>query len=391
MASGTPGQRGIGTVGIVFVVLLVLIAGIVAAVVVGPLGTPSVSGVSNHFSGVTVSETTVVSEVVVDNPNPVGLGTDDLTVAYAVDMNGIRMATGTKEGVSVGAGESTIDLTTGIHNGNISDWWVSHLQNGEQSGVVVHATVASGTLDRSFEAPKLRKEVTTDITSSFNTTERRPIEANQEPVVSDPVLYVEETSGWWGPVSEDETTVEMRFRVSNPKEYPISVQEVRYNVSMNDVHVGDGSTDRSYLIPPGETRTVAATLSLRNEAFDDWWVSHLQRNQVTKFAMELSMVVDLSEGGGPTVTVPLDTIEHTVETDVFGNKAQYPTGNATSDGNDEAGTATATDSDGATPTGEADDGSSTASPESSPTPTPTPTDDGVLDVSSERLRAIVTR
>jgi LEA14-like dessication related protein len=313
------------------------------AVVSGVVGAPSVVGVSNHFAGVSEERTTIATELVVNNPNPVGASLGDVSVSYAVDMNDVRLATGGKEGLAVESGNSTVALETDLLNERIPAWWVAHLQDGEQSEVVVHATVTSGTLDESVDAPKVRETVDTDIASSFNSTETRPVEADQ-PGIQDPVVYVNETSGWWGTVTDEQTTVEMRFEVYNPKPYAIPVQEVQYDVDMNTIDVGEGSTDRSYVVPAGGTRTVAAQLTIQNERLDDWWVSHLQRNQMTDLEMELSLVLDLSNAGGPTVPVPFDTVEHTIDTDIFGNKAQYPTGEgngdsdgSTSDGDDASG------------------------------------------------------
>lgn len=366
----------------------------------GVVGSPSVAGVSNHFGSVSEETTTINTELSVDNPNPIGVGLDDVNVAYAVDMNDVRIATGEKDGVSVGSGNSTVPLETRMQNGKIPAWWVSHLRNGEHSDLVVHATVTSGTVNESVEAPEVEKSIDTDIASSFNSTERRPIEADKEPLVSDPVLYVEETSGWWGSVSEKKTTIQMRFEVHNPKSYAIPVQEVKYDIGMNGIDVGSGGTERSYVIQPGETKTVAAELTLNNDRLDEWWVSHLERNQVTDLTIDLSLVVDLSNapGGGPTVTVPVDTIEHQIDTDLFGNKAEYPTGQAAANGTDgddnsaETGTATATETDG----GSGNDGSGTSTPTpiptSTPTPTPTPTDtgDGLLESTGTQAEAFAS-
>lgn len=374
-----PRRRAVGTVRVVVVLLVVVLLVVAGALAAGLLGAPSVAGVSNHFAGVTQERTTIATELVVNNPNPVGASVGTVSVAYAVDMNDVRLATGTKSGVSVGTGNTTVPLRTDVRNQNIPAWWVSHLQNGEQSELVVHATVTSGTLNESVQAPKIREDVDTDVASSFNSTETRPVEANQPPV-DDPVVYVNETSGWWGEVTEETTTVEMRFRVYNPKPYAIPVNEVAYDVDMNDVDVGEGSTDRSYVIPPGETRTVAAQLTLQNDELDDWWVSHLQRNQLTALEMQLSLVVDLSNAGGPTLTVPVDTIEHTIETDIFGNKARYPTGSA-SDGGSGDGSGSG---DGGTPTD--DGGADTPDDDATATPSPTPTDDGgIVDTPTEVL------
>ena len=125
--------------------------------VTGALGAPSVADVSNHFGTVSEETTTIHTDLVVVNPNPIGFGLGDVTVAYAVDLDDVRIATGEKEGVDVAAGNSTVEMDTEMRNGKIPAWWVSHLRNGEHSELVVHATVTSGTLEESFE--DLRREI----------------------------------------------------------------------------------------------------------------------------------------------------------------------------------------------------------------------------------------
>ncbi|MFC7137390.1 hypothetical protein ACFQRB_14970 [Halobaculum litoreum] len=67
------------------------------AFALGVVGAPSVVGVENRFGEVTTETTTVESDLIVNNPNPIGVQLGGLTADYAVSMNGITMAEGTKE------------------------------------------------------------------------------------------------------------------------------------------------------------------------------------------------------------------------------------------------------------------------------------------------------
>jgi stringent starvation protein B len=126
---------------------------------------------------------------------------------------------------------------------------------------------------------------------------------------------------------------------------------------MNDVAVGDGTSESGHVIPAESTETIETTTYVRNDRLDEWWVSHLERNQVTDLRIDFHARLDLS---GQTVRVPLDAVTYTetVETDFFGTK---PTTNATADDegetDDSAATATATEPERATATpAENDDG-----------------------------------
>nr|WP_316043106.1 LEA type 2 family protein [Haloplanus rubicundus] len=364
------------------VVAVLLLAG----VAVFFLSQPSVAGVDNRFGAVNETTTTIESDLRVRNPNPIGATLGGLTVDYAIDMNGIRMATGTKGGLSLPQGQSSVPMTTRLANERIPTWWVSHVRNDERTTLAVNADVHSSTLGASFGAPQVTRDIETDIISAFNSTEDRPVGSSP---TGGPLLVIRETSAQWGEVSAAETNIDMRFVVYNPNSYAIPVSELSYRATMNDIEMGNGTTEDQGVIPPGETRTIRATTTLNNDNIDEWWVSHLQNDQVTDLRIDFSARFELPT---ETVDVPLDplTYTRTIETDIFDNKAEE------SDAAD--GTATPTPSGTSTPTPTPSDddgllggGDGTATPTPTPeptstsddgtaTPTPTPSDDdGLLD------------
>jgi LEA14-like dessication related protein len=327
--------------------LVVLVGALLGgAVVTGVLGAPSVGAVENRFGPVNESSTVVETDLVVSNPNPVGVSLGDVRVEYGVQMNDVTIASGAKDGVAVDPGNSTLQFETAMRNERIPEWWHSHVEHDERTTVTVDAAAHSSTLGRTFEAPSVTRDVETDLLSQFNSTETREVNADR-PVVSDPVLYVNETSAHWGDPNESATPIHLRFVVYNPKPYPVAVSELGYDVSMNDVGVGDGRTSSAYVVSPGSTETVETTAYVRNERLDEWWVSHLERNQVSDLRIDFSARLSLSE---ETVRVPLDalTYEKTVETDIFGTKpdGESPeTSEATADSTETAtGGETPTDS-----------------------------------------------
>lgn len=301
------------TVAVAAVAVVVLV---VAAVAAGVFGVPAVTGVDNRFAAVNDSTTTVATNLTVENPNPVGVTLGGVTLNYTVHMNDVRLASGEKRGVSVPAGTSTQSLTTDVDNGRIPAWWVSHLRNGEHTSVRIDARVNSGLLG-TVRTPPITRSVDTDLLGSFNSSERRPVNANA-PVVSDPVAYVERTNATWGQVTDAETPIQATFAVRNPKSYPIVVTRLGYTATMNDVRMANGSTERGYTIPPGETREIRARIALDNDKLDEWWVTHLENDQTTDLRIDFAARIDLR---ATTVEVPLRgvTYERTIRTDIFGN------------------------------------------------------------------------
>jgi len=352
------------------VVLALVVAG---AFSMGALGVPSVTGVSNSFGTVNQSTTEIHTALGVHNPNPVGASLGGLTVNYTVRMNDVQMANGTRHGLSLGPGNSTIEFTTLMGNGRIPDWWVSHVRNGESTTVRIDVQAHSGLLGRTFQAPPITRHISTDIISNFNSTEDRPVNANQPPI-SDPVLVVKRTSANWGQVTAERTPIRLRFTVHNPKSSPIPISELDYNITMNNITMGQGQTNRTYVIPAHSTKTIEATTYLHNQRLDDWWVSHLENGQVTHLRIDFAARLDTGVAG--TVQVPLDqlTYRKTIRTDIFGTKDA--TGNT--GGTDAVGpTTTTTDDAGATTSSDA--GTTTSSTTTTTTTTTTTSGGGLLN------------
>ena len=349
----------------------------------GIIGAPSVVGVDNAFGPVNESTTTIESEIVVNNPNPFGVRLGGLSVDYAVEMNGIRMATGGREGLGVNASSNTtIPVTTLMDNDRIPPWWTSHVENGENTTLVIDASVHSDLVGREFN-PQIERTINTSLISGFNSDEDRPIEVDR-PAAPNPVLWLNSTSGSWGEVTNETTEIDTQFELFNPNPTPVAVSEIGYEIRMNGVTMGEGATDSPVTMAPGELETVRATTAIQNENLDEWWVSHLRNDQTTTLEVEFYARVDLSAFGGDTIEVPLDTIERTIETDIFGER-DGSSGNETATPAGE-GTATPTPDGTTAPTesGTSTPGGDTETPAPTEEPTPTPTDDGILSLAAPR-------
>lgn len=350
--------------------VLGLVLAVVVAVAAGVVGVPAVQDFQNEFTGVDDSTTIIGSTIEVDNPNPIGASVLGVSAEYAISMNDVRMAEGSSGTIQLPPGNSTVDLATELDNDRIPDWWVRHVRNDEQTTVDVNATVESDLLGQSVPVERTRT-IETDVLSSFNSTETRSVNASS-PLVSDPLLYVNETRAQWGDVTDERTGIVVDFYVYNPKEYAIPVSKLNYTIDMNDVRVGAGENTDEKLLPPGEVTRVRTATGIENENLDDWWVTHVERNQRTDIVIDFAMRV---EAAGTEIDVPLEGMTHreTIETDVFGTKddttpSDEASGNETDGASDTSGDEDTTTTGGDTT---ADDDGSTTSDDGSTT-----TDDG---------------
>jgi LEA14-like dessication related protein len=309
------GSRPVWKAALVVVVVLAVVA--VVGVVV--YEQPSVVAVDTRFGAVNESATAIETDIVVHNPNPLGITLGDATTNYTVRLNGITMARGTEEGISLRQGNTTIEETTLFDNSDIPDWWVSHVSNGERTRAEVTARVDTSLFGREFTRTRQRT-ITTRFTDRINTTATRPVDPTNAtiPLVADPPLYVNETSARWGPVTENRTALALSTTLYNPSAVPYPVSTLEYTLSMNNVTVGRGTTQRGYLVPGETERTVNGTLVIDNSALDEWWVSHIENDQTTDVRIAVTAVIELPNGD--TLRLPLDPISQTqtFETDLLG-------------------------------------------------------------------------
>ncbi|MHB9286283.1 LEA type 2 family protein [Halobacteriales archaeon Cl-PHB] len=370
-------------VGIGVLVLGILVG---AGFLLGFVGVPTVEAVENRFDSVNDTTTTIDTNLVINNPNPIGISLGDTSVDYTVLMNEVQMANGSKHGLSIGSGNSSIAFESYMDNGNIPRWWYTHITNGETTEVLVDADVSVGLLGGKTISLPQRQTIETDIVGQFNDSTTRSVDADV-PLVSDPVLYINETQATIGSnVTLERTPLDMAFTVYNPKSYPYTVSKVGYEIRMNDVTVGEGATEQGYTIPGNTEKTLETTTVIKNENLDDWWVSHLERDQVTNLTIDFYFLVDT--GSGEPFRIDTDKLDHhtTIETDIFGTKASDGLEAGTDD------TDTSSDGENASDDGTSEEATPTATPDSTaeatatitatatptPTPTPTSTDDGII-------------
>ncbi|MEA5408811.1 LEA type 2 family protein [Haloarculaceae archaeon H-GB2-1] len=207
------------------------------------------------------------------------------------------------------------------------------------------------------------------------------------PLVSDPVLYVNETRGSWGEdVTRQQTPIDVAFDVYNPKVYPYAVSEIGYTIRMNGIPVGNGTTEDPATLTPKETTTIETTTTIDNDRLDEWWVSHLQQNQVTHLEIDFYAVVDPKDAAvlGDSVEpfrIDLESVDYetTIETDIFGTKTNNTSPAEASDETSTPESTTTTDSPTTTDGGLLSADETTTENGTDPILDGTTTDEGILD------------
>jgi len=309
--------------GLAVVGVLVLVA--VVGFLLGAFSAPS-AGVADQGDWGEVSEnrTEIVTTVWVDNPNPlVSVLGSDLDLEYDLALNGVDLAAGEREGLSVERGNQTRELTTELRNDRIRAWWVEYVRTNETVDADFRATIgaragfrgASYTVDRNATFLANETPMRDAMTEAVNDTE------GSYPSVA-PVYEVRDARAEWGDVNQNRTLVHFRFTVYNPSEVPVPAAPNGISATMrtNGVELvrTEGQefelsgVDGDEFIQPGETREYTVTLRIDNEKIDDWFRSHVREDERTDIEVNFQATVR-NPITGDTIRLPPGGVTYTCE------------------------------------------------------------------------------
>jgi LEA14-like dessication related protein len=302
----------------VVVGLGVVTGGLFAA---GVIGVPDAGVEDNDWGTVTNDSIEVVTTVWVDNPNPVGVGTGG-TAGYALELGGVRLATGQTDQLSVGSGNTTTTISTQVRRNRIPDWWAAHIRNNETSplAATVTANVSAGPFSGSPSgtySDSLQTDIDgslTDAMSSFEgeyTGTRSTVGRGPGGVAIQPTVEITDTNASWGAVTENRTEIHTTFTVFNPNAYPIPTPAFAGSMALNNVTLGaweasevdilNQPTDAQ--IPPQQSKPVTFVVDADNENVTEWLPTHIQRGEFSKVTITGSLAMQIS---GSEVQLPRD-------------------------------------------------------------------------------------
>lgn len=312
--------------------------GLVGVLVVGGgaaamfLSVPS-AGVEDagDWGEVTSERTEVVTTLWVNNQNPFGLNVNEGADAeYALALNGVELATGQKESVSIETGNNTVELRTFIDNSELSTWWVQFVRADETVELnvtgTVHVSTPLGGTDVSI--PPVERTMLTDSTPIIDSLSSA-VAATEGSYTSNETVGTElgggtavvgvevvDASARWGEVNESTTVMLLDFTLHNPSEtvpFPAVPDGMTISIDMNEVRLFEASEDEAQprdvgpdaVIQPGETRTVTIAVTMANEEIDDWFTSHVRNGEVSEVDAKFRFVFE-EPNTGTTIRIPED-------------------------------------------------------------------------------------
>lgn len=264
---------------------------------------------------VTEKQANIITTLWIDNPNPVGIDVGGVRATYTLRMNGIRLATGEKQGLSVPPDNSTVQITTTLLQQNIPQWWTTHLKQGETSQLQVNANayISVGPLTASPPVPTHTDTIKTNITGmtegALNEMEGRyegpKIGVARGPVnkTHQPEVVVNETQVEWGEVTPQESPLIVTVTVHNPNDYPLPTPAFTGNVTMNGIETAQWKANEVEVrnapqdgkLDPHETRNLTFIARIQTQTIDEWLTSHIQRHEQTEFVVNAHLAVTYND------------------------------------------------------------------------------------------------
>ena len=290
----------------------------------------------------------VLTTVRVTNVSPLLAAISDRLVAnYHIDLNGVRLATGRKDGLDITTDDGSIQLRTTIEHENIATLWATYVSTDESMALTTGGDITIGPWGLLTVAiPPVEQSVLDDETPVIDAlssaadgiAENYALDTGS--LVSQltdgllrlgsasPAVGYEIERGWatWGAVTPEETTVMFHFDIRNRGDVPLpSVPEVLdVTLEMNDIAMFTSKQRGATLVDatsepplaPGQRRRVEYPITMDNENVDLWFRSHVRNGERTDLLASIQLVfqplmlatsLKLPPGSVPTVSCDVQT------------------------------------------------------------------------------------
>ncbi len=114
--------------------------------------------------------------------------------------------------------------------------------------------------------------------------------AQKAPTVGKP--EIREIKHGWGKVTSSTTEIITKIKVYNPNPIPLPLKDIRTEVYMNNVKMGEGSALKSEIKANSESTIVIST-KLENGKIPEWWVSHIKNGEKSTMSVKGYLIFDL--------------------------------------------------------------------------------------------------
>ena len=251
------------------------------------IGQPEIISTTYRWGQVTQSETEIITDITIRNPNPVSIPIKDIRTT--VTLNNIDMATMEPTGDMEikPQSDTTITFSTKLNNGKLPEWWVTHINNNEKSTLDINGVITFDLKLTDYDYPfKLSNPIRTDLMKSLNSLSSNSFS------IGDFSIRIESESAW-GTVNKDYTELITTVTTYNDNPFiPLPLFKSRTFIEMNDIRLAESTSDIQTLILPGSHKTVTHTTKIDSSKLNQWWVSHITNGETTSTHINIQSYID---------------------------------------------------------------------------------------------------
>jgi len=214
--------------------------------------------------------TEITTEMLVNNSNLYLL---PLRISCEVTLNEVKILSIAEKELDIRkyGNASLVSFKAEIKNENIIRWWISHINQGEQTDIKIKGKLFIPLDKVDIVFPFVyEKNFETDILQGLN---------KKDVVIIRPCNFKIQ-----------------QFNVGILPGQPIT--DIEYILQFNRIQMAKGEVGLPLLILPGQKRSLNFILKIPNENIIRWWVSHIQNGERTEYSLKYRMWVKPFGRGG---------------------------------------------------------------------------------------------
>ncbi len=240
---------------------------------------PEIKGIKANWGEVNNQYSELVVNVNINNPLPFLPLKDVESYIY---INGIQIASGNAKEIE----KDKVVLSIKIQNDKIKDMWVSHLQHGEKSEMLIKIVPVINLLIMDYRYPiEVKKEFVTHIFGVSLPNQGITIAGKK-------VFSLENIKLDLGKVNNLKTELIVNGRVVNNAPVNIDVKRIEYQIAMNGIVVGKGTQRLDINLKSGTQENIKIPLFIDNTKLPEWWVTHIKNGEHSTVKIDANLYVE---------------------------------------------------------------------------------------------------
>ena len=150
--------------------------------------------------------------------------------------------------------------------------------------------------------------ITTSLLAGMNTNQAETLRIG--PVE----LTLKSLTSSWGKITPEEIEINHKAVIYNPNPYPIPITKLEYEIYMNNIRMGGGTTYNPVILGAEKDTVILFTTVLDDSLLDEWWISHIKNGEKTRITIEIYSVIEIHN---VTYKIKIYEIEQNITTNIL--------------------------------------------------------------------------